>query len=140
MVNAYLLYKRKREMHGKKVMSHYDFRKKIVLAKIFPCKYGAAKQKMSVAVQREDKQAIRHGIPSKRVEKEKRKSPPEQAETRTKRAKVTLAPYLTSGAAMEAATGGWMERLNHEMTHFPLPIKGDTKRLVNAALLFLGCG
>ena len=38
MANAYLLYKRKREMLGKTVMSHYDFCKKFVLAKIYLCK------------------------------------------------------------------------------------------------------
>ena len=106
MVNAYLLYKRKREMHGKTVMSHYGFCKKIVLAKIFPCKYGVAKQKMSVAAQRGAKQAICHSASSKRAGRDKRKSPPEQAGTRIKKAKVTIAPYLTRRVAAEAASGG----------------------------------
>ena len=53
LVNVFVSYKRFLCRRGKrKPLSHYNFRKSIVLAKICPEKYGAPKQQASIAVQR----------------------------------------------------------------------------------------
>ena len=52
LVNAYIENKRQMEMEGEVPMSHYDFRKAIVLAKVDPLVHGAPTQCESFAVQR----------------------------------------------------------------------------------------
>ena len=52
LVNTYVAYKRHMEMEGEVPMSHYDFRKAIVLAKVDPLGHGAPTQHESFAVQR----------------------------------------------------------------------------------------
>ena len=45
LVNAYVSYKRHMEMEGEVPMSHYEFSKAIVLAKIDPLGHGATTQR-----------------------------------------------------------------------------------------------
>ena len=52
LVNAYVAYKRHMEMEGEVPMSHYDFRKSVVLAKADPLGHGAPMQPEYFAVQR----------------------------------------------------------------------------------------
>ena len=55
LVNAYVSYKRFMEMNGKKPMSHYKFREKIVLAKVCPREHASPKRRgRTVAAARGD--------------------------------------------------------------------------------------
>ena len=54
LVNAYVSYKTFIVNKGKTLLSHNEFRKMVVLAKVSPTEYGADKQKESIAVQRGD--------------------------------------------------------------------------------------
>ncbi len=56
LVNAYVCYKVFMENNGKTPVSHYEFRKMVVLAKVSPADYGADKQQLPIAVQRGDHQ------------------------------------------------------------------------------------
>ena len=52
LVNAYVAYKRHIEMEGEDPISHYDFRKTIVLAKFDPLGNVAPTQRESFAIKR----------------------------------------------------------------------------------------
>ena len=51
IVNAFVAYRRYMDMEGKVPMSHYDFRSKLVLAKVDPEGHGTEKQQGYVAFQ-----------------------------------------------------------------------------------------
>jgi len=54
LVNAYVSYKTFMVNKGKTPLSHYEFHKMVVLAKVSPTEYSAEKQKESIAVQQRD--------------------------------------------------------------------------------------
>ena len=66
--NAFVAYSRYMEMEGKLPMSHYDFRSKLVLAKVDLEGHGKSKQQGSVAFQRGDNRGIPRKAKSKRTE------------------------------------------------------------------------
>ena len=51
LVNAQVAQKRHKDMEDKEPMSHYDFRKAIVLDKVDPKGHGAPTQRESIAFQ-----------------------------------------------------------------------------------------
>ena len=63
IVNAFICYKRFMEMEGRKPLSHYEFQKRLILAKIAPQEFGADKQHWSIAFQQEDHRSCgrKHG-------------------------------------------------------------------------------
>ena len=58
LVNSYVVYKRHMEIEGEVPMSHYDFLKAIVLAKVDPLGLSAPTQREYFVFQRGDPRAI----------------------------------------------------------------------------------
>ena len=58
LVNAYVAYKNHMDMEGEVPMSHYEFRKAIVLDKVDTLGHGAPMHRESFAVQRVEPRAM----------------------------------------------------------------------------------
>ena len=108
LVNAYLAYKRAAEKLGKKPMSHYEFRKAFVLAKICRAKYGPGKRRSTKLTKRQ------RTASSVRSEKE--------LCTPVESAKV-LAPYLNAVAVKKGSGGLCEQRLDMSRVHMPEPLE-----------------
>ena len=132
LVNVYVANKRHMEMEGEVPMSHYDFRKAIVLAKVDPLGHGAPTQCESFAVQRGDPRAM-----SRMIKKRKDRSTYKKRQTRSAGSKIyatdqPAAKYL----ATKKKTGTYVTanrfgiesiemsatQLNQKLPHHPEPI------------------
>ena len=100
LLNAYVAYKRHMEMDGEVPMSHYDFSKAIVLAKIDPLGHGTTTQRESFAVQRGEPRAM-----SRMIKKRKDRSTYKKRQTRS----VGSKRYATKkpGDKFQAAKKKW---------------------------------
>ena len=133
LVNAYVAYKRHMEMEGEVPISHYDFRKTIVLAKVDPLGYGAPTQRESFAVQRSKPRAMSRMI-NKRKDRytyKKRQTSSagskiyatKQPASKLPAAKNKMGTYVTSNCVSIEPIGISATRLNPRLTHNlkPLP-------------------
>ena len=77
-MNDYVAYKHHMEMEGEVPMSHYDFRKAIVLSRVDPLGHGAPTHRESFAVQRGDPRAM-----SRMIKKRKDRSNYKKHQTRS---------------------------------------------------------
>lgn len=118
LVNAYLAYKHFMENNGKTAMSHYVFRKKVVLAKICLLKHGAPVQKQSVAKQRREHRAF-----YRQASKRSRDESEEMSTCSSKKAKVGAgkAVYVSASRIKSASSKFNMVRLNTSKSHLPSP-------------------
>jgi hypothetical protein len=113
IINAYCAYKRFMEDNGKTPLTHYNFRKAAILAKINPGEYGTPKQQQSVAFQRGDHRGMPRGGGSKR-------SVANSVDTAND---FIHGRYMTSASL--ASTGSIFNemRLNPTLCHLPVPVE-----------------
>jgi hypothetical protein len=122
LVNVYLTYKRFMEMNGRTPMSHYEFRKMIVLAKLCPEEYGAAKQRESVAFQRGDHRATARKLSSKRsVSSVASDDVTTRSAKQAKHTQPKKSEYVTVGRLDTATSAFNDKRLDCSVRHLPLP-------------------
>jgi ribosomal protein L37AE/L43A len=124
MVNAYIAYKRFMEIKGLKPMSHYDFRKMIVLAKICPTLHGAKKQQGSIASQRGDQRSAA----SSSKGRSKRATETAAASTRAaKQQKMETSTYASHGRVENDNSDFNMIRLERSLHHLPEPVDNEKR-------------
>lgn len=132
LVNAYVTYKTFILNKGKTPLSHYEFRKMVVLAKLSPTEYGADKQKESIAVQRGDHRfRTRKPLTSKRSisSVSSTASTADDISLRPrKNAKEGRSDYATVKRILENGSNLNMRRLDLSFRHLPEPNlrTGDT--------------
>ena len=118
LVNVYVAFNRFREMMGALPLSHYEFRKAVVLAKICPDKYGAMKQPRSIAFQRGDHRASARQ-PSKRSIAETESDAASASTRSSKRSKMAI--YVTPQRMESDGSGFNVARLDKSLRHLPEP-------------------
>lgn len=123
LVNAFIAYKRFMENKGLKPMSHYDFQKKIVLAKICPTLHGAKKQRGTIASQRGDQ---RSAASSSRG-RSKRSSETVASATRAA-TKPKIESVVTTWQRVKDDTSDFnRSRLDQSAPHFPKPVDNEKR-------------
>ena len=133
LVNAYVAYKRHMEMEGEVPMSHYDFRKAIVLAKVDPLWNGAPTQSESFAMQRGNQRAMLIMIKKRKDRSTYKKLQNRSAGSRiyaTKQpaakcpaTKNKMGTYVTDNRVIIESIGMSAKRLNLKLPHHPEPLK-----------------
>ena len=133
LVNAYFAYKRHMEMEGAVPMSHYDFRKEIVLAKVDPLGHGAPTYREYFAVQRGDPRAMSRMIKKRKdrsTYKKRQTMYPgskryatKQPDAKCPSAKKKMGIYVTANRVGIESIGMSATRLNLKLPHHhgPLP-------------------
>jgi ribosomal protein L37AE/L43A len=112
------------EIKGLKPMSHYDFRKMIVLAKICPTLHGAKKQQGSIASQRGDQRSAA----SSSKGRSKRATETAAASTRAaKQQKMETSTYASHGRVENDNSDFNMIRLERSLHHLPEPVDNEKR-------------
>jgi len=119
MVNAYCAYKRFMSMNGKTPLSHYDFRKSAILAKISPLEYGTPKQRQSVASQRGD----HRGGPREGGSKRSAAASTDASSIASKKSKTER---MTSSRVSSTGSLFNTMRMNPNVCHLPVPLEDAT--------------
>ena len=135
LLNTYIAYKRYMEMEGKHAMSHYDFRKAIVLAKVDPLGHGSRTQRESIAFQRgnpkvmprvvnkrANKAAESTRMLSMRNVRSARARPRATGRSKAKAPKEQRGTYVTANRVARGQTHMSSMRLNTSLCHHPIPL------------------
>ena len=124
LVNAYVSYKRFMENKGLQPMSHYKFRRAIVLAKICPTRYGAKKQQGTIASQRGDQRSVA----SSSKGHSKRSSESVASATRAaKKQKVEKQEYASTKRVVDDTSDFNRARLDLSFPHLPEPVDNEKR-------------
>ena len=125
LVNVYVSYRRYMTHNGRTPMSHYEFCKAIVLAKICPQEYSAPKQRESIPFQRGDHRGQRRSSSSVRslamCDAMSASTTRAVTATRAKKAK-TASAYVTAVQVKDRSSVLHGKRLNPVLSHLPSPV------------------
>ena len=117
LVNVYLSYCCCMQKNGLTPMSHYKFRRSIVLAKIAPDTYGAPSQRESIPCQRGDHRGRKGSSTSVR-----------SRVAAAKKAKMEKgSTYVTATQVANPSSLFHAMRTNPNVCHLPVPVKGVGK-------------